>query len=74
MARSSSRATRRSGPPEGHLVTPVTKLELIMGFNLSGTIKAVLSSMVLMTVGALVAGIPIRSSPCASRGSSSSSS
>jgi ABC-2 type transport system permease protein len=28
------------GLHEGYLVTPVTKLELIMGFNLSGTIKA----------------------------------
>jgi ABC-2 type transport system permease protein len=46
------------GLHEGYLVTPVTKLELIMGFNLSGTIKAVLSGSVLMTIGSLVAGIP----------------
>lgn len=46
------------GLHEGYLVTPITKLELIAGFNLSGAIKAVLAGVVLMTVGALVAGIP----------------
>ena len=37
------------GLHEGYLVTPITKLELILGFNLSGTIKAVLAGTVLMT-------------------------
>src|SRR5215470_10054375 len=46
------------GLHEGYLVTPVTKLELIAGFNLSGTIKAVLAGAVLTTVGSVVAGIP----------------
>jgi ABC-2 type transport system permease protein len=46
------------GLHEGYLVTPITKLELIAGFNLSGTIKAVLAGAVLMTIGSLVAGIP----------------
>ncbi len=46
------------GLHEGYLVTPITKLELIAGFNLSGTIKAVLAGVVLMTIGSLVAGIP----------------
>jgi ABC-2 type transport system permease protein len=46
------------GLHEGYLVTPITKLELIMGFTLSGAIKAVLSGLVLMTVGSLIAGIP----------------
>jgi len=46
------------GLHEGYLVTPITKLELIAGFNLSGTIKAVLAGIVLMTVWALIAGIP----------------
>jgi ABC-2 type transport system permease protein len=46
------------GLHEGYLVTPITKLELIAGFNVSGTIKAVLSGTVLMVVGSLVAGIP----------------
>jgi ABC-2 type transport system permease protein len=46
------------GLHEGYLVTPITKLELIAGFNLSGTIKAVLAGIVLMTIGSLLAGVP----------------
>jgi len=46
------------GLHEGYLVTPISKFELIMGFNLSGTIKAILSGLVLMTVGSVIAGIP----------------
>jgi ABC-2 type transport system permease protein len=46
------------GLHEGYLVTPISKLELIAGFNVSGTVKAVLSGTVLMIVGSLVAGIP----------------
>jgi ABC-2 type transport system permease protein len=45
------------GLHEGYLVTPITKLELIAGFNISGTIKAVLAGVVLTVVGSLVAGI-----------------
>jgi ABC-2 type transport system permease protein len=46
------------GLHEGYLVTPITKFELIAGFNLSGTIKAVLAGFVLMTIGSLIAGVP----------------
>ena len=46
------------GLHEGYLVTPITKLELIAGFNLSGAIKAVLAGMVLLSLGSVVAGIP----------------
>ncbi|MCC7010087.1 MAG: ABC transporter permease [Acidobacteria bacterium] len=46
------------GLHEGYLVTPISKLELIAGFNLSGTIKAVLAGTVLMTIGSVIAGIP----------------
>ena len=46
------------GLHEGYLVTPITKFELIMGFNLSGTVKAILAGVVLMTVGSVIAGIP----------------
>src|SRR5216117_933804 len=46
------------GLHEGYLVTPITKLELIAGFNASGTIKAVLAGAVLMTIGSLIAGVP----------------
>ena len=46
------------GLHEGYLVTPITKLELIAGFNVSGTIKAVLAGAFLMIIGSLIAGIP----------------
>ncbi|MDR3557165.1 MAG: ABC transporter permease [Syntrophobacteraceae bacterium] len=45
------------GLHEGYLVTPLTKFDLIMGFNLAGAIKAVLSGFVLVTLGSLIAGI-----------------
>ncbi|HZM48927.1 MAG TPA: ABC transporter permease, partial [Vicinamibacteria bacterium] len=46
------------GLHEGYLVTPITKLELIAGFNLSGTIKAVIAGMFLVLIGSVIAGIP----------------
>jgi ABC-2 type transport system permease protein len=46
------------GLHEGYLVTPISKLELIAGFNISGTIKAVLAGMFLMIIGSVIAGIP----------------
>lgn len=46
------------GLHEGYLVTPVTRLELIFGFNAAGAIKAIISGAVLMTIGSLIAGIP----------------
>jgi len=46
------------GLHEGYLVTPITKLELILGFNLSGAIKAVLAGSVITTLGSVIAGIP----------------
>jgi ABC-2 type transport system permease protein len=46
------------GLHEGYLVTPISKLELILGFNLSGTVKAVIAGVVLMLVGSLIAGVP----------------
>jgi ABC-2 type transport system permease protein len=46
------------GLHEGYLVTPISKLELIAGFNISGTIKAVIAGAVLMTIGSVIAGIP----------------
>jgi ABC-type multidrug transport system permease subunit len=46
------------GLHEGYLVTPITKLELITGFNLSGTIKAVMAGAVVLTLGAVIAGLP----------------
>ncbi|HWW89060.1 MAG TPA: ABC transporter permease [Vicinamibacterales bacterium] len=46
------------GLHEGYLVTPISKLELIAGFNISGTVKAVMAGMFLMIIGSLIAGIP----------------
>jgi ABC-2 type transport system permease protein len=49
---------KERGLHEGYLVTPISKIELIAGFNLSGTIKAVLAGSVLMILGTVIAGIP----------------
>jgi ABC-2 type transport system permease protein len=46
------------GLHEGYLVTPITRLELISGFVLSGAIKALLAGFVLLVIGSLIAGIP----------------
>jgi ABC-type multidrug transport system permease subunit len=46
------------GLHEGYLVTPIRKLELIAGFNISGTIKAVIAGMFLVVIGSIIAGIP----------------
>jgi ABC-2 type transport system permease protein len=46
------------GLHEGYLVTPITKFELIVGFNLAGALKAVIAGTVLVTLGSLIAGIP----------------
>ena len=46
------------GLHEGYLLTPISKTELILGFVLSGSIKASLSGLVLTTLGSVVAGIP----------------
>jgi len=46
------------GLHEGYLVTPITKFQLIAGFNISGTIKAVMAGMFLLIIGSFIAGIP----------------
>jgi ABC-2 type transport system permease protein len=46
------------GLHEGYLVTPIRKVELVMGFNLAGAAKAIIAGLVLTTVGSLIAGIP----------------
>src|SRR5256712_3255556 len=46
------------GLHEGYLVTPITKFELIAGFNVSGTIKSVLAGTFLTIIGSVIAGIP----------------
>jgi ABC-2 type transport system permease protein len=47
------------GVHEGYLATPITKLELVMGMNLAGTIKAVLSGLCLTVIGSLMAGVGV---------------
>src|SRR5262249_43834553 len=46
------------GLHEGYLVTPIRKFELIMGFTLAGAIKAIVSGVVLVIFGSIIAGIP----------------
>jgi ABC-2 type transport system permease protein len=46
------------GLHEGYLVTPISKFELILGFNLAGAAKAIISGAVLITLGSVIAGIP----------------
>jgi len=46
------------GLHEGYLVTPITRFELILGFNVAGAVKAILAGTVLMLIGSLIAGVP----------------
>jgi ABC-2 type transport system permease protein len=46
------------GLHEGYLVTPISKSELILGFTLAGSLKAVLIGFILSIFGLLIAGIP----------------
>jgi ABC-2 type transport system permease protein len=46
------------GLHEGYLVTPIRKFELIVGFTLAGAAKAVLTGLVLVIFGSMIAGIP----------------
>ena len=45
------------GVHEGYLVTPITKLELVLGLNLAGTIKAVMTGVIIVLIGSLIAGV-----------------
>jgi ABC-2 type transport system permease protein len=46
------------GLHEGYLVTPITRMELVLGFNLAGAAKAIIAGLVLVTAGSFIAGIP----------------
>ena len=46
------------GLHEGYLVAPISKFELILGFTLAGAIKAIVTGVVLITLGSIIAGIP----------------
>ena len=45
------------GVHEGYLVTPITKMELVLGLNTAGAIKAVLTGVVITIIGSLLAGV-----------------
>ncbi|MGH9430896.1 MAG: ABC transporter permease [Terriglobia bacterium] len=45
------------GLHEGYLVTPITKTELVMGFNLAGAFKGFFAGLILTVCGSLIAGI-----------------
>jgi len=47
------------GVHEGFLVTPITKLELVLGLVASGAIKAILAGFVLTILGSLIAGMDV---------------
>jgi ABC-2 type transport system permease protein len=47
------------GVHEGYLVTPITGLELVMGLNIAGAIKAVLAGISLTVIGSLMAGMGV---------------
>ena len=51
------------GVHEGYLVTPITRLELVLGLNLAGTIKAVLSGVCIVVIGSLLAGLGVIFNP-----------
>jgi ABC-2 type transport system permease protein len=53
------------GVHEGYLVTPITKLELVMGLNIAGAVKAVLSGISLSVIGSLLAGLGVIFHPVA---------
>src|SRR5260370_33420181 len=42
------------GVHEGYLVTPITKLELVLGLNLAGAIKAVMTGVIITVIGSLI--------------------
>jgi ABC-2 type transport system permease protein len=46
------------GLHEGYLVTPIRKIELILGFTLAGAAKAIVAGTVLVIAGSFIAGIP----------------
>jgi ABC-2 type transport system permease protein len=45
------------GVHEGFLVTPVTKVELVLGLVTAGAIKAVMAGLVITVLGSLIAGL-----------------
>lgn len=48
---------KQRGVHEGYLVTPITKLELVLGQNIAGTVKAVVTGTMVAILGAVIAGV-----------------
>src|ERR1700757_1214353 len=53
------------GVHEDYLVTPITKLELVLGLNAAGAIKAVMTGVSLTVIGSLMAGLGVIFGPIA---------
>ena len=51
------------GIHEGFLVTPITKVELVLGLNIAGALKAMGSGLVLTFIGSFIAGVGSAFSP-----------
>jgi ABC-2 type transport system permease protein len=51
------------GVHEGYLVTPITKLELVFGLNIAGSMKAVLAGLSLTVIGSLISGLGVVFTP-----------
>jgi ABC-2 type transport system permease protein len=48
---------KQRGVHEGYLVTPITKLELVLGQNIAGSVKAVITGAMVAMLGSLIAGV-----------------
>jgi ABC-2 type transport system permease protein len=53
------------GVHEGFLVTPITKVELVLGLVSAGALKAMLAGFVLTLLGSLIAGLGVIFQPAA---------
>ena len=53
------------GVHEGFLVTPITKLELVMGLVASGALKAIMAGLAITFLGSLIAGLDVIFHPVA---------
>jgi ABC-2 type transport system permease protein len=45
------------GVHEGYLVTPITAMEMVLGLNLAGALKAIMAGCTLTVLGSLIAGL-----------------
>ena len=48
---------KQRGVHEGYLVTPITKFELVLGQNIAGTIKAIITGVLVTVLGAFVTNV-----------------